>query len=248
MGKPRSREPAEAFSREVGTPSRDENVTNRKPARPVRRSIVDLTEAARRAAEDGVLPVAPAAVRDDTPRRAHAASPPPVRGRASHRARVRPVGDETVAPGESETSRDASATCELEVSDSTADMAVKIAKTYQANTLDDIKAGFNAALDYAAEFAKRGASSEAANHASADGGGDDRRNALAAQYRAEAVELMKVNVATSFDLARQLLVAKTAAEWVELASTHARLQCELMLRQTRALRSFARTVTKSDAG
>jgi hypothetical protein len=247
MGKPRSREPAKAFSSEAETPSGDENATNRKPARAVRRSIVDLTEAARRAAEDGVSPVVPAAVRDDTPRRADAASPPPERGRGSHRARVRSVSDETVAPDQSETSRDVFGTCELQASDSTADMAVKIAKTCQANTLDDIKAGFNVALDYAADFAKRGASSEAANHAAADAG-DDRRNALAAQYRAEAVELMKVNVATSFDLARQLLVAKTSAEWVELASTHARLQCELMLQQARALRSFARTVTKSDAG
>jgi hypothetical protein len=128
-------------------------------------------------------------------------------------------------------------------------MAVKIAKAYQAETLDDIKAGFNAALDYAAEFANRGAPTDAATDLTPTDGGDaDRRNALAAQYRAEAAELMKANVATSLDFARQMLVAKTSAEWVELASTHARLQCELMLQQTRALRSFARTVTKSDRG
>ena len=125
-------------------------------------------------------------------------------------------------------------------------MAVKSARAYQADTLDDIKAGFNAALNCAAEFARRGASSDAAKDGTPTDGGDDRRNAVTAQYQAEAVELMGANVATTVDFARRLLVAKTSAEWVELASTHARLQCELMLQQTRALRSFARAVTKSD--
>ena len=68
-----------------------------------------------------------------------------------------------------------------------------------------------------------------------------------ADYRAEALELMKANVATTMDYARQLMAARTSAEFVELSSTHARKQCELMLQQTRALRALARTVTKSGA-
>lgn len=127
-------------------------------------------------------------------------------------------------------------------------MAVKIAKAYQAETLDDIKAGFNAALDYAAEFSRRGASSEAAREHTAADGGDDRRNALAAQYRAETVELMQANMATTMNFARRLLGAKSSAEWVELTSTQARLQCELMLQQAQALRSLARGMTDFGAG
>jgi len=142
----------------------------------------------------------------------------------------------------------ASGRCELSASDSSADMAVKIAKAYQAETLDGIKAGFNAALDYAAEFSRRGASSEAAKDNTPADGGDGRRNALTAQYRAEAVELMQVNMATTMDFARQLLGAKSPAEWVELTSTQARRQCELMLQQAQALRSLARGMTDADAG
>jgi hypothetical protein len=110
-------------------------------------------------------------------------------------------------------------------------------------TLDDIKLGINAALDYAADLAKgRPASDEACDHAPADPDAHPQ-TAPAAEYRAEAVELMKANVATSLDFARQLLAAKTSAEWVELASTHARLQCELMVQQGRAFRSLARSMT-----
>jgi hypothetical protein len=125
-------------------------------------------------------------------------------------------------------------------------MAVKIAKAYQTETLDDIKAGFNAALDYAAEFSRRGTPSAAAkDHSPADSGAQ-MRGALAAQYRVEAVELMKANMVTAADFARRLLGARSSAEWVELTSTHARLQCELMLQQAQALRSLARGMT--DAG
>jgi hypothetical protein len=53
-------------------------------------------------------------------------------------------------------------------------------------------------------------------------------------------------VAATLDYTRQLLGAKTSAEVVELSSSLARKQCELLLEQTRALRSFTRSVTKSD--
>jgi hypothetical protein len=232
----------------VGAGSREDNASNKKPARrPARRSIVDLTEAARRAADGGVLSAPTAAAPNDPPRRRRAASPAAFSGSEQDQAAVKSIASEAPAVrGEGEKHAEASGTCELNASDSSADMAVKIAKAYQAETLDDIKAGFNAALDYAAEFARRGASSEAATDPIPEDSGAERRNALTAQYRAEAAELMKANMATTMDFARRLLSAKSPAEWVELTSTQARLQCELMLQQTRALRSFARTVTKSD--
>jgi len=270
MGKPQSREPAEAMSSEVGTPSREDSASTKKPARrPARRSIVDLTEAARLAADEGVLPTPTAAAPDDPPRRRRAASPAAIGAGAPDQAAVRSVAsDAPAARAGNGKGAGAPATCELGASDSSADMAVKIAKACQAETLDDIKAGFNAALDYAAEFARRGASSEAAkdyvkdhakDHAkdhvkdqTRDHGpaasGAETRNALAAQYRAEAGRLMKANMATSMDFARRLLGAKSTAEWVELTSSHARLQCELMLQQAQALRSLARGMTDSGAG
>jgi hypothetical protein len=218
MTKPRSRKPAKALSSEAGPGSRDENASDK--TRPTRRSIVELTEAACRAADDELLP--PVVVSP--------AQPLPARG-------------------ESETNQDASGTCELKMSDSTADMAVKIAKAYQANTLDDIKLGFNAALDYAAELAKgRALPNAAGGHAAAEPDERSQQSSLAAEYRAEAVEMMTANVATTLDMARRLFEAKTSAEWVELASTHARMQCELMVQQGRTLRSLARSMTGSPAG
>jgi Phasin protein len=289
MGKPRSRKQAKAFSSEAGTGSRAENPSDK--ARPARRSIVELTEAACRAAGDGLLSPVVIAPGSDQPLSAggkaiasdvidagaHVSpsswprlTPPSTPSAASSKDMdARHLHDESVeavdrvsrtesvarsatcdaAGGESEkhdpqlAHHDASGTCELNVSDSTADMAVKIAKAYQANALDDIKVGFSAALDYAAEFAKGRASSEAAaGHAPADSN-NRLQNTLAAEYRAEAVEMMKANVATTLDFARQLFNARTSAEWVELASTHARMQCELMVQQGRTLRSLARSMT-----
>ena len=217
MAKPRSRKPAKALSSEAGPGSRDVNASDK--TRPTRRSIVELTEAACRAAGDEL--------------------PPPV---------VVSAAQPLPARGERETNHDASGTCELELSDTTADMAVKIAKAYQANTLDDIKLGFNAALDYAAELAKGRASPDVASgHAAAAPDDRSQQSSLAAEYRAEAVEMMKANVATTLDLTRRLLNVKTSAEWVELASTHARMQCELMVQQGRTLRSMARSMTGSPA-
>ncbi len=248
MGKPQSEKPADAFSGEAAAPSHEDRPSNKKAARrPARRSIVELTEAARRAADDGVLPAPTAAVPKNPPRRRRAASPAAVSGSGQEQAAVRPAASEApAAHGASETPADASAGCKLDASDSSADMAVKIAKAYQAETLDDIKAGFNAALDYAAEFSRRGAASETAGDHTSENSDAERRNALTAQYRAEAARLMTANMATTMDFARRLLGANSSAEWVELTSSHARLQCELMLQQAQALRSLARGMTESD--
>ena len=279
MSKPQSRKPA-------------------RSARPARRSIVELTETARRAADDGVLSPVVIAPASDQPRPAgqtiasdaiddgtdvsrsswpgvsRPSTPSSVARKQDVDARHKAGHDEPVEPidqaNRSESverlaacnnpdagaeggtpelpHRDASGSCRLNAKDSSADMAVKIAKAYQAETLDDIKAGFNAALDYAADFSRRGASSEAAKEPGREDSGAERRNALTAQYRAEAARLVTANMATTMDFARRLLGANSSAEWVELTSTHARLQCELMLQQAQALRSLARGMTDAGAG
>jgi len=89
--------------------------------------------------------------------------------------------------------------------------------------------------------------------ASKDDGGASLNNFLtvlegaAAKFRAEALELMKANVITTLDYARELAGTTTAAEFVELSSAHARKQCELILKQAGTLKSLAQTITKSRA-
>src|SRR6266481_5893835 len=69
----------------------------------------------------------------------------------------------------------------------------------------------------------------------------------AAEFRAEALELMKANVITTLEYARELAGTTTAAEFVELSGTQARKQCELILKQVGSLMSLAQTITKSSA-
>jgi len=137
---------------------------------------------------------------------------------------------------------------EFEDSDSTTEMAVKIAKDCQTRVLDSVKVGMNAALDYAKDLTNPRVPTEATSKGR--GVANPENNVLtavgaAAEYRAEAFELMKANVEATLAYARELVGMRTPAEFVELSSTHARKQCELILKQTGALKSFARTVTKS---
>ena len=60
-------------------------------------------------------------------------------------------------------------------------------------------------------------------------------------------ELMNANVITTLEYARDLSGTTTAAQFVELSSTQARKQYELILKQTGALKSLAKTITKSIA-
>jgi hypothetical protein len=57
--------------------------------------------------------------------------------------------------------------------------------------------------------------------------------------------MMKANVITSLEYARELAGTTTAAEFVQLSGTQARKQCELILKQAGSLRSLAQTITKS---
>jgi hypothetical protein len=134
-------------------------------------------------------------------------------------------------------------------SNSSAGMIVKIAKDYQNKALENIKVSLNAALDHAKDFAE----TRVGSGASKDRGSSPESNFLtilngaATEFRAEALELMKANVTTNLEYARELAGTTTMAEFVELSSAQARKQCELILRQAGALKSFAQTITKSSA-
>jgi Phasin protein len=220
---------------------------SRPPAndrRPVRRSLVELTEAASRAADEGVVmmpsslvmispdivDVTPAPARKAVPRKAaprvaKAATEPPPRAAA------------------------------LPQSGSAAEMLAQIAKDQQARALDSIRLGFAAALDYAKDLSRtpipadRDPPPDKAK--TEDNKTDNKTEAnplagAAAEYRAEAVELASANLTATLDYARDLVGVRTGAEFVALSSALARKQCELMLKQAAVLQSFARKATKPD--
>lgn len=215
--------------------------------RSARRSLVELTAAASRAVDDGLFVMSAslvAASADDPPRSEHAA-------KVSDRTVVARQATVPVPVAVPESLNAAvSRGDELVNSNSAAEMFVKIAKDYQNRAFENIKVSLNAALDHAKDFAETRVGSEA--RSKDDGGAslDDFLrvlNGAAAEFRAEALELMKANVITTLEYARELGGTTTAAEFVELSSAQARKQCELILKQAGALKSLAQTITKSSA-
>jgi hypothetical protein len=216
--------------------------------RSARRSLVELTAAASRAVDDGLIVMSAslvAASADDPSRSEHQA-------KTSSRAigATQSTAPSPVAAPESLNAA-VSRSGELVDSDSTAETTVvKIAKDDQNSAFESIKVSLNAALDHAKDFTETPAGGEAA----AKDHGDASPNsfltvlkAAAAEFRAEALELMKANVITTLEYARELADTTTAAEFVELSSAQARKHCELILKQAGALKSLAQTITKSGA-
>lgn len=196
---------------------------SRRPAsdtRTQRRSLVELTEAVSRAVDDGLsVTTTPAG-----PAAAAANHPSRAEAAAVRRERTEPASSESAS-----------------------EMVVKIAKNYQSSVLDNIKAGMNAALDQAKDFAETGRGGEEKGDAGAENDFLAAFGAATAVYRAEALELMQANLATTLSFAQELLGARTAAKVVELSGTQARKNCELMLKQADALKSLAEAVVRERA-
>ena len=203
--------------------------------RPVRRSLVELTEAATRAVDDGrvmlptslvmispeIMDVAPAPARTAAPRRAAPRVLEPVTEPSPRSA----------AQGKS---------------DSAAEMLVQIAKDQQARALDGIRLGFSAALDYAKDLSRTPMPADRdPPHDEVKAEANPLTGAVA-DYRAEVVELASANLTATLDYARDLVSVRTGAEFVSLSSALARKQCELMLKQAAVLQSFAQKMTKAD--
>jgi hypothetical protein len=212
---------------------------SRPPAndtRPARRSLVELTAAASRAIEDGVavMPVFPVAAAAQRPEEVANASAPVA-------AAKQVTAPRAVEPA-SEPSRRKTASPNTE---SSVEMLVQIAKEHQAHTLESMRLNLAAAMDYAKDLTR----TPTATPMPPDGrtGRDNNLRAavgVAAEYRNEAIELVKAQAATTLDYARALAGARTAAEFVELSSALARKQYELALKQASVLQSFAQKVTK----
>ena len=221
----------------------------RRPAndiRPARRSLVELTAAASRAIDDGLLVASTSLIA------APANDSPPSAQAATTHDRTMVAGQVTAPPPVAvpESLNEAAARSgKLVDSESTAEMLVTIAKDCHKRAFEDIKVALDAALDHAKGFAETRVGSEGAGH----GGAMPQNNFLkvlegtAAEFRAKALEMMKANAITTVEYARELAGTTTAAEFVELSSTQARKQCELILKQASSLRSLGKTITKSSA-
>jgi hypothetical protein len=137
---------------------------------------------------------------------------------------------------------------ELLDSGSITDMVVRIAKECQDVALNNIKASANAALDLAKRLAENRPPSDVASKD--DGGASLDASTtvfqrVAAEIQTEAFDLMEANVNAALEYARELAATTTGADVAELSGTHARKQCELMLKQASSLQSLAQTIAKS---
>jgi hypothetical protein len=222
----------------------------RRPAsdiRPARRSLVELTAAASRAIDDGLLATSAGLIA------ASADAPLPAPVAKTHDGTMVSGGVTAPPPVSVPKSLNgvAARNGKLVDSDSTAEMLVEIAKDCHKRAFQDIKLALDLALDHAKNFAETRVGSEAAMKG--DAAAMSQNNFLAvlkgtaAEFRAEALEMMKANVITTVEYARELAGTTTAAEFVELSGTQARKQCELILKQAGSLRSLAQTKTKSSA-
>ncbi|WP_225129341.1 phasin family protein [Bradyrhizobium sp. IC3123] len=194
-------------------------------ARTGRRSLLELAEEVSRAVDEGLaMPQGSVAVfPQDAPQVAQGA-PAPMTVPAQEAASV------IVARPEPPSSTD---------------LIVAMAKEYQARALD----GMSATLNYANDLAKSRLASVTSEANETVVVESDLIDAIgtAAECRTVVLELMKVNAGATLEYARELGRAKTLAELVELSGTHARKQCELVLKQTELLRSLAQSMTKPSA-
>jgi len=69
--------------------------------------------------------------------------------------------------------------------------------------------------------------------------------ATVADYRAKAFGFTEANMSAALEYAQQLINLRSASDFIKLSSTHARIQIELMIKQSSQLRSLAVNLTPS---
>lgn len=199
-------------------------------ARARRRSLVDLTAAVSRSIDESLLEMPPDPV-----------AVPRGDGRRSERAAERParkVPAETTVPA----AIDQVATCastkvellstQFQSAGNTPALAVEIAKEMQTRALETMKLGVHAAFEYTKDIA----SPES-----------DVLDGAAAECHAIVLELMKVNAGATLQYTRELSRMRTLSQWIELSSSHARKQCELVRQQAELLKSLTHNARTSGA-
>jgi hypothetical protein len=244
MGKPRSRQPAHA--------------------RPVRRSLVELTAAAvSSAARDGERVTSPAPIAtffEDVKAGETAAESadltmsitvaPPATGHAEASAVI-----QLPYPADALTS---SARAISNSADDTIEMAVEAVEDHRAPVLQNLKVCVSASPGDVKDIASRelptGPVLEPATQEpnSSHGGVSSEKTipavtiaATVADYQAKAFGLTEANMSAALEYAQQLVNLSSASDFIKSSSTHARIQIELMVKQSSELRSLAMNLTPS---
>ena len=238
MGRPRSRQPAHA--------------------RPVRRSLVELTAAAvSSAARDGerVTSPAPIATFFEDVKAGETATEsadqltmnitvaPPATGHAEASAVI-----QLPHPADALTS---SARAISNSADGTTEMAVEAVEDHRAPVLNlkvCVSASPGDVKDIASRELPTGPALEPATQEanSSHGAVSSEKTipaatiaATVADYQAKAFGLTEANMSAALEYAQQLVNLRSASDFIKLSSTHARIQIELMIKQSSELRSLA---------
>jgi len=138
--------------------------------------------------------------------------------------------------------------------DGTTDVAVGAVEDRRAPVRQNLKICVSASPGHVKDVASRGLSSgparEPATHEAnrSHGAASAEKTipaATIADYQANAFGLAEANLSAALDYAHQLLNLRSASDFVRLSSTHARIQIELMIKQSSELRSLAMDLTPS---
>ena len=241
MGRPRSRQPAHA--------------------RPVRRSLVELTAAAV-SARDGECVTSPAPTAtffEDVTAGETAAEnadqlttnitvAPPATGRAEASAVI-----QLPHPADALTS---SARAISNSADGTTEMTAEAVEDHRAPVLQNLKVCVSASpadvKDIASQELPTGPALEPATQEanSSHGAVSSEKTIPAANIAAtvagsKAFGLTEANMSAALEYAQQLVNLRSASDFIKLSSTHARIQIELMIKQSSELRSLAVNLTPS---
>jgi len=129
----------------------------------------------------------------------------------------------------------------------------KAAKDYRSWMLEHMKISICAALAYANGLAS--VSDLVAHQDTREQGSNSyfesadtvaELTKVAGEYRVKAFELMTANINATLEYAQSLVNVKTPTEFVELSTSHARKQSELILKQTAELVSIAQRLATSN--
>lgn len=238
MGKPRSRQPAHA--------------------RPVRRSLVELTAAAvSSAARDGERVTSPAPIAtffEDVKAGETAAE---CTDQLTMSITVAPPATEAPAVIQLLHPADALTSSARAISNS-ADGTTEMAVEHRAPVLQNLKVCVSASpgdvKDIASQELPTGPALEPATQEanSSHGAVSSQKTipaatiaATVADYQTKAFGLTEANMSAALEYAQQLVNLKSASDFIKLSSTHARIQIELMIKQSSELRSLAMNLMPS---
>jgi hypothetical protein len=140
----------------------------------------------------------------------------------------------------------------------TTDMAVKAVEDHRASVLQNLKVCVSASpgdmkVVASPELPSDPALEPATQEANSSHGAASAEKtipattiaATVADYQAKAFLLTEVNMSAALDYAQQLVNLRSASDFIKLSSTHARIQIELMIKQSSELRSLAMNLTPS---